>query len=1434
VEQRPAPGSRIIACRGDSLEFSLSVDHGVPQGAWLRTNIGHARTNRNETIEHVATGRPILHRDWHDIPMVCEGPGRFSIKLPLLEVGRFEAKAFCRDAQSPEPKWPAGGNVVVKVEPLEYNAHNTIYTAFVRQFGPAKFSKAPVEEEREAERLLHEAGYTVIPASGTFRDLIAELDHVIDRLGFRIIQLLPIHPTPTTYARMGRHFGSPFAALDFTDVDPALAEFDRHTTPMDQFVELVDAIHDRGAKIFLDVPANHTGWGSHLQIEHPEWFAVGEDKAFRSPSAWGVTWEDLAELNYDHTALWVWMADVFIFWCRRGVDGFRCDAGYMIPAPVWEYVVARVRQLFPDTIFLLEGLGGSLEITHHLLDKSNLDWAYSELFQNYDREQIEAYLPGCNETSTGRGLLVHFAETHDNPRLAARSAPYARLRTAFTALCSHSGAFGITNGVEWLADEKVDVHGASSLNWGNSENLVEHIARINAILQAHPSFRPDTRLRLIHKGTENTVAVLRSGPTDAHALLVLANLDDEGEGTVAWDVSEFPYAGRPLIDLMTGETVTIASEGAVARCLLSPGQVLCLTRDSSDSDAVERALQETGEIRVHNMSSRIRAKVLDIHHALSGLEDISGIDIDNEARAFSKDPLRFCRSASGVDAPNATTYTWPRDSNRTVLLPPGHFLNIVAADRFTVVLCDGHEFVRRESSIPLDSGLHCAIFLPLDEPDTARLLTLELVIFSAGGRPRRERGQLLLLTGGEQPTVRTSFDSRAVRDSGCYALCTNEHGAMAQARGAWGTISSQYDALLAGNLHPLHPVDRRVMLTRVRGWLKYEGYSQSIDIDCLDRFFVTSDGIAVWRFVVPAGHGTKIPIEIRLALAVDRDEATLTIGRGSAKTHETGIDDEDHVTVILRPDVEDRINHETTKAFSGPEHTWPAATLSDALGFRFGPSKDHRLEMTVEPGRFVREPEWAYMVPHPVEVDRGLAGSSDLFSPGYFSINLHGGSSSVVRARISTGLEREDSEPAPAPDSSGSHDIRVGDADEPEDCPIEQALVSAMRQFIVRRGDSTTVIAGYPWFLDWGRDTLIVLRGMIAAGFLEEARDILVQFARFESRGTLPNMIRGDDFSNRDTSDAPLWFVTACTDLLHAEGSDDFLNADCGGRTISAVILSIAEGYRDGTPNGIVMDRDSGLIFSPAHFTWMDTNHPAGSPREGYAIEIQALWHATLTLVAAIDLKGNWASIAARVRDSIHTLYAGNGERHLSDCLHGPPGCPASEATPDDALRPNQLLAITLGAVTENDVCRDVLESCEELLVAGAIRSLSNRPVRHPIPVYFGERLLNDPNRPYWGTYRGDEENRRKPAYHNGTAWTWLFPSYCEALCKVYGESARPTALSLLSSSIALMNDGCIGHLPEIVDGDSPHQQRGCGAQAWGASESHRVYGVVKSLTKGR
>jgi len=263
--QTPAPGTHHVMFRGDIIEFFLTLPAPEKGTAWIRTNIGHGDIARAEILAAVRENVPPLGKDWFDIAMQPVDARTFTARLALGEVGHFEAKCyFLKDGET-TPTWPEGPNTVFNVEPAHTCCGNIIYNAFVRQFGPSKAAAAGSPAHADWIKALDRDGYTVIPKSGTFRDLIKELDFIVGTLGCRILQLLPVHPAPTTYGRMGR-FGSPYAALSFTAVDPALAEFDQHATPLEQFIELVDAVHRRHARIFLDIAINHTGWAASFQL----------------------------------------------------------------------------------------------------------------------------------------------------------------------------------------------------------------------------------------------------------------------------------------------------------------------------------------------------------------------------------------------------------------------------------------------------------------------------------------------------------------------------------------------------------------------------------------------------------------------------------------------------------------------------------------------------------------------------------------------------------------------------------------------------------------------------------------------------------------------------------------------------------------------------------------------------------------------------------------------------------------------------------------------------------------------------------------------------------------------------------------------------------------------------------------------------------------
>ncbi|HSA01343.1 MAG TPA: amylo-alpha-1,6-glucosidase [Candidatus Paceibacterota bacterium] len=1462
----PSPGEGVLRFVGDRICFSLRPASGLSEPnayrAFLRTTLGRLPALLSEQVEQQP--RLLRGQAWSDLAMTRYEDG-WRLDLPLIEVGFFEAKAYVVDAQGRQ-EWPDGPNVGVSVHPNDYRTRNTIYCAFPRMFGQTKERLSTRSDWRDVQLTeLDRLQYAVIPPSGKLRDLTRQVGHIMDDLGCRILHLLPINPTPTTFARMGR-FGSPYACLRLTGIDLALVEFDRRTTAVDQFRELAYAVRAKDGRLFLDLAINHTGWGSDLHEDHPEWYQRTPEGTFVSPGAWGVIWEDLCELNHQHQALWQYLAEVFLVWCRRGVDGFRCDAGYKVPMQAWRFITARVRREFPETIFLLEGLGGAWADTERLVTEGGMQWAYSELFQNYSGRDIANYLDYCLRQNERQGLWVHYSETHDNDRLAKKGKAWSLLRNRLCALTSASGAFGFTCGVEWLAQEKINVHESRGLAWGNRENLMTELAAINQLLATHPCFFDHAKIQRLSPPDSPVYVLQRVSAEGKDSVLVLINTDPDHAQT--FNLSEKSYAemGRPKADLFgqASPALQAAPAGQVS-ILLPPAAVFCLS-----ATTLPRGL--AGE--PYRVARAQAAWALETIHQVLPVENIGPFDWPGLAELAAQDPRRFLAALNQLQpdparadllkalqaAINEVRYVpvvdWTMlDANRITLIPPDHWLLIHESVHFRGQLSFANqEYPHQFRSIPLPRG-HCACISPKQFRQLARNAPGDAELHLERYQPKETEihGRIRLLPripsipAGHRPGVSDPpLSSRRppIPPPDSTVLLTNGLGGMAQLRVNLGSVQSKYDCLLGANLHPKWPVDRHVFAKRVRVWVNADGFLSPLNGDNLFAFH--SGPPASWQFLASAGDGRALEVALTIEMLAESNTTVLRFHRPSSPPPlgsplPPGCD----VRLTVRIDIEDRNFHQETHRNADAElhfasHCRP---LASPQGFLFTPAADRRLKVWADAGSYHHESEWSTAIYHPIEASRGQIAHSDAFSPGWFELPL------AEDQRVTLVVTADPMEPTlPAnPPGTTRQEINKPSREHPTKPPqedeFESQLIHALEAFIVRRDNNKTVIAGYPWFLDWGRDTLICARGLLTAGRRDEVRQMLAAFGQLEQRGTLPNSLHGSDTSNRDTSDAPLWFALACEETAALESPEAPGQASCyqmsvdnRGRSVLDVLRSIAIHYQNGTPNGIRMDPASGLIWSPSHFTWMDTQHPAGTPREGYPIEIQALW---IRLLRQLDRLGvpakehPWAACAKQALASLKSLFWLEKQGYWADVVQARSGQSAFQGAADSALRPNFLFAISLGLLSGPKACQGIEAAARYLVVPGALRSLAPLPAHCPRPILSADgRLLNNPQWPYWGRYEGDEDTRRKPAYHNGTAWTWVLPVFCEAMARAW--ESQPEALhaarAYLLSTRGLLQTQCQGQIPEVLDGDAPHQPRGCDAQAWSASENLRVWRLLKGL----
>jgi predicted glycogen debranching enzyme len=463
-------------------------------------------------------------------------------------------------------------------------------------------------------------------------------------------------------------------------------------------------------------------------------------------------------------------------------------------------------------------------------------------------------------------------------------------------------------------------------------------------------------------------------------------------------------------------------------------------------------------------------------------------------------------------------------------------------------------------------------------------------------------------------------------------------------------------------------------------------------------------------------------------------------------------------------------------------------------------------------GEYASAPEWYRNFLYTAERDRGLDAIEDLASPGVLTWHLRRPGDRAIwilkaGAADAPTLRSRD-------DVVAEHDDLVTSEQERRAAfaaPIDRAADA----YLVQRGAGRTIIAGYPWFTDWGRDTFIALRGLcLTTGRLRDARDILVEWAGAVSEGMLPNRFPdAGDTPEFNAVDASLWFVVAAGELIERAADQSIRDPQSAVLTpedraaLEIAILSIVGGYAAGTRFGIRMDDDGLLAAGVAgvQLTWMDArvgDHVI-TPRIGKPVEIQALWLNALHVASTFNHA--WLQPLARGREAFANRFW-NSAGYLADVVD----VDHVAGTRDDAFRPNQILAVggLPHAVISGQRARAIVDAVEARLVTPlGLRSLA--------PGELG----------YTGRYEGDSA-ARDAIYHQGTVWPWLMGAFVDAWLRVHGntvENRTEARRRFLDPLVEHLRTAGLGHVSEIADADAPFTPRGCPFQAWSLGELIRI-----------
>ena len=624
-----------------------------------------------------------------------------------------------------------------------------------------------------------------------------------------------------------------------------------------------------------------------------------------------------------------------------------------------------------------------------------------------------------------------------------------------------------------------------------------------------------------------------------------------------------------------------------------------------------------------------------------------------------------------------------------------------------------------------------------------------------------------------------------------------------------GSNSRKYHALLIACL--TSPEERYMILNKLEECIVCDEKTYPLTTTKYQRNIVTGyenqqsfsyDGLPRYRYVI---NGLVIDKEVALAYGKNTVVISYHICNNSKPAR---LDISPFLTCREPGECSKKVNLTFEKHYIKSEKT--EEVLNGELQLIPKYHKDLNIRLWSTEGVFKEGEQLTDKVYYDVDHTTGDPCTEQLYKPGSYQIEIAPYEEKTVY--IVCTLEKEQINPKLIIKQEKNRIDKLRNTFK-DDRLIAKYLPIAADHFIVQRDSihSKTILAGYPWFLDWGRDTMIAFNGLtLATGRFNDAKEILKSFVLYEKDGLIPNMFpstKGEPLYN--TVDASLWFVHAAYSyLIYSDSEESIAFIE---KEIYPYLKKIIKAYKEGTKFSIHMQED-GLIWAGSgldQVTWMDVrvNDIVVTPRHGKPVEINALWYNALKIMACFEKQfehkqeAGYEALAEQVKESFNRVFWNEAEGCLYDVV--------DEKGGDSSIRPNQIWAVSLPftMLPEEKEKRVVSRVFEELYTPYGLRSLTpSHPDYHPL-------------------YKGKLFDRDM-AYHQGTTWGFPIGAFFTAYCKVHHYSKEAVAFveSLVSDQEVDLENQCLGTIAEIFDGHTPHLARGCYAQAWSVGELLRVY----------